>query len=98
MFENISVVWVIDAFLRAVEPQGSLTFHRHVMSDSQFPDWSELDTRLCSLEVRSDGMIEDDGIGMLQMDFANKYIGGGVLNHVSHPYQNLPEDGRLRGM
>jgi hypothetical protein len=29
--------------------------------------------------VRSKGMIEDEGEGMLQVDFANKFVGGGVL-------------------
>lgn len=28
----------------------------------------------------SDGTIEDNGTGMLQVDFANKYVGGGVLD------------------
>ena len=30
--------------------------------------------------MRDTGTIEDDGIKMLQVDFANKYIGGGVLD------------------
>lgn len=33
------------------------------------------------LHVSAQGTIEDDGDGLLQVDFANKYIGGGVLNY-----------------
>lgn len=33
------------------------------------------------LHVSDDGTIEDDGEGLLQVDFANKYLGGGVLNY-----------------
>lgn len=31
------------------------------------------------VHVSSDGTIEDNGLGLLQVDFANKYVGGGVL-------------------
>lgn len=34
---------------------------------------------LTRLAVSSTATIEDDGYGMLQVDFANQYIGGGVL-------------------
>jgi hypothetical protein len=41
-------------------------------------------------QVHAEGTIEDNGVGMLQLDFANKYIGGGVLRHVQnesfHPF------------
>lgn len=33
------------------------------------------------LHVADDGTIEDDGEGLLQVDFANKFLGGGVLNY-----------------
>lgn len=29
--------------------------------------------------INSGGTIEDDGLGLLQVDFANKHVGGGVL-------------------
>ena len=35
-----------------------------------------VDTPLCMLEVKSNGMIEDEGKDMVQVDFANKMIGG----------------------
>ena len=34
-----------------------------------------------NLRVLSQGTIEDDGGGTLQVDFANAYVGGGVLSH-----------------
>ncbi|KAJ3285479.1 hypothetical protein HK104_009468 [Borealophlyctis nickersoniae] len=63
-------------------PTGCITFHRHTLPPSSFPDWAALDDMyLRGLEVRVNGTIEDDGVGMVQMDFANKMIGGGVLGH-----------------
>jgi len=58
-------------------PTGYVSFHRQVLSD--FPDWSEVPLALRDLRVETEGTIEDDGISMLQVDFANKMIGGGVL-------------------
>jgi len=34
---------------------------------------------LCPIELHPSGTIEDDGYGMLQIDFANRFLGGGVL-------------------
>ncbi|KAJ3057025.1 hypothetical protein HK097_001509 [Rhizophlyctis rosea] len=65
-------------------PTGHVTFHRQVVPNVELPDWKVLlDTPLCGMGVRSDGMIEDEGKDMVQVDFANKMIGGGVLGHVS---------------
>lgn len=66
--------------LNSVEPLGDLTFERQVMDD--FPEWSELPNLFNELHVFSTGTIEDDGKNMLQVDFANRYIGGGVLGNV----------------
>jgi len=46
-----------------------------------FPEWEESDIQLTALQVHPQGTIEDDGTEMLQVDFANKIIGGGVLGH-----------------
>ncbi|VDK27510.1 unnamed protein product [Gongylonema pulchrum] len=59
-------------------PTGLLTFRRQ--KDSM-PDWSSLQMLLSNLCVTSSGRIEDNGYGMLQVDFANSYIGGGVLGN-----------------
>lgn len=73
-------------------PTGSVSFHRQVrqwiginqlipqaLNEDEFPNWETCQHRLKDLLVRSDGTIEDDGIGMLQVDFSNSFIGGGVL-------------------
>lgn len=59
-----------------------MTFTRR--SRANFPDWSKCSEAFSEkslIQISSDGSIEDDGDGMLQVDFANKYIGGGVLGH-----------------
>ena len=58
-----------------------VTFARHVLKDA--PDWSKSKAKLTTAKVYSEGTIEDNGVGMLQMDFANCFIGGGVLNEGS---------------
>uniref|UniRef100_A0A914V8Z0 poly(ADP-ribose) glycohydrolase n=1 Tax=Plectus sambesii TaxID=2011161 RepID=A0A914V8Z0_9BILA len=60
-------------------PQGLLTFYRRCRD--VFPDWAGSQKLLPRLHIDAGGMIEEGGIGMLQVDFANKYIGGGVLGH-----------------
>ncbi len=62
-------------------PKGVISFKRQVIED--FPeDWDDSEKPLLGLDVRSNGTIEDNSDGLLQVDFANKLIGGGVLNHV----------------
>jgi poly(ADP-ribose) glycohydrolase len=59
-------------------PTGVLTFERRYINE--FPKWSESDLKISSIKwhTTSQGTIED-GHGMLQTDFANRYLGGGVL-------------------
>ncbi|KAL3982892.1 Poly (ADP-ribose) glycohydrolase (PARG) family protein [Acanthocheilonema viteae] len=59
-------------------PTGLLTIRRQ--NDSA-KEWSSMHLPLSKLYVSHTGTIEDDGHGMLQVDFANKYIGGGVLSN-----------------
>ncbi|CAB3361186.1 Hypothetical predicted protein [Cloeon dipterum] len=59
------------------EPNGVVTFHRREVQDS--PQWNESTKPIKRLHISRTGTIEDDGTYMLQMDFANKYLGGGVL-------------------
>jgi len=58
---------------------GLLTFTRQVVE--QFPNWADQAQTFddSSLRLSSAGTIEEDGLGMLQVDFANKFVGGGVL-------------------
>lgn len=64
-------------------PTGVITFQRRFIPDDHLPNWKNchetFDDTL--LHVSEEGTIEDDGEGLLQVDFANKYLGGGVLNY-----------------
>ncbi|KAJ4723942.1 Poly(ADP-ribose) glycohydrolase 1 [Melia azedarach] len=55
--------------------------HRHVyLSYPEADFWSKSVVPLCPLEVHSLGSIEDQSVDALEVDFANKYIGGGALH------------------
>lgn len=59
-----------------------MTFHRSSKSMASFPNWSKAQQTFSPsmlMHVTGDGTIEEGGYGMLQVDFANKYLGGGVL-------------------
>ncbi|VDO61656.1 unnamed protein product [Haemonchus placei] len=58
-------------------PNGCVSFRRESLNSEALPDWENEDTLV--LAVACDGSIEDSP-GCLQVDFANEYIGGGVLN------------------
>lgn len=64
-------------------PTGVVTFARRSVKDEELPKWNECQMTFTDsvLHISSRGTIEDDGNGLLQVDFANKYIGGGVLNY-----------------
>eukprot|EP00759_Apiculatamorpha_spiralis_P034920 PhF_6_TR36007/c0_g1_i1/m.52173/K07759/PARG; poly(ADP-ribose) glycohydrolase len=47
---------------------------------TDLPNWRECKAPLCELEVVEEGVIEE-AHGTLQLDFAHKLIGGGVLGH-----------------
>lgn len=49
-----------------------MTYSRRYLSDSELPLWLKSTNKLTNLYVSSAGTIEDDGNGMLQVDFANK--------------------------
>ena len=62
--------------------KGFLEFQRVVVPPQcliTVDDLLNCDRLLCPLIVCPDGKIEDSGSRVLQMDFANAYIGGGVL-------------------
>lgn len=64
-------------------PNGVVTFSRRSVSNVNLPNWNECQMNFADtlLHVSDEGTIEDDGKGLLQVDFANKYLGGGVLSH-----------------
>ncbi|XP_048089359.1 poly(ADP-ribose) glycohydrolase-like isoform X1 [Alosa alosa] len=57
-------------------PTGLVTFTRQCLN--RFPDWESSQQRLTRLHITCEGTIEDQGHGMLQVDFANRFVGGGV--------------------
>lgn len=62
-------------------PLGVITFSRRSLTEKDLPKWDECNAPLgiTPLHVSSSGTIEDQGQGLLQVDFANKFLGGGVL-------------------
>uniref|UniRef100_A0A1A7XBI0 poly(ADP-ribose) glycohydrolase n=2 Tax=Iconisemion striatum TaxID=60296 RepID=A0A1A7XBI0_9TELE len=58
-------------------PTGLVTFSRRKLEKP--PNWKSSKTLLTKLHITCEGTIEDDGYGMLQVDFANKFVGGGVI-------------------
>lgn len=70
-------------FRRVIQnmPTGVVTFTRRCMQDKQRIRWEkwEGDFTTTKLHVTASGTIEDQGRGLLQVDFANKFLGGGVL-------------------
>ncbi|KAL7372068.1 hypothetical protein ABVT39_009539 [Epinephelus coioides] len=60
------------------KPTGLVTFTRRSLEDPL--NWKSSKTKLTKLHITCEGTIEDDGYGMLQVDFANRYVGGGVTS------------------
>ncbi|KAM8924578.1 poly(ADP-ribose) glycohydrolase [Pelodytes ibericus] len=57
-------------------PTGLVTFTRQCLKN--FPQWDRSSKKLTKIHVTCKGTIEGNGHGMLQVDFANRYVGGGV--------------------
>ncbi|XP_058478004.1 poly(ADP-ribose) glycohydrolase [Solea solea] len=57
-------------------PTGLVTFTRKGLDKPL--NWKSSETLLTRLHITCEGTIEDDGYGMLQVDFANQFVGGGV--------------------
>lgn len=60
-------------------PLGTVTYHRQVLQ--QRPNWDKSEEKLTKLHATAVRTIEDVGVGMLQVDFANRFMGGGVLGN-----------------
>ncbi|XP_004074659.2 poly(ADP-ribose) glycohydrolase isoform X2 [Oryzias latipes] len=59
---------------------GLVTFERRCLRDEDKPCWESCREPLRKLHVTSEGNIEDQGADLLQVDFAAKVVGGGVLD------------------
>ena len=57
-----------------IAPVGVVTFTRRAVPESDLPEWDDCQKTFADsmLYVSDDGTIEDDGSGLLQVDFANK--------------------------
>lgn len=57
-----------------VAPTGVITFERKHVYKSDIPRWDQIENSLgkTKIHITAKGTIEDDGLGMLQVDFANK--------------------------
>ncbi|GAB1869593.1 WD repeat and FYVE domain-containing protein 3 [Camponotus japonicus] len=63
----------------AKAPEGVITIERRYIPRENCPKWNLQNQKLSPLHITSKGTIENEGAGLLQVDFANKYVGGGVL-------------------
>lgn len=72
---------ILHYFKKVTEqlPRGTISFKRQVLRPDETPKWHSCSSSLCQLRVSSDGTIENDAPGFLQVDFANEFVGGGVL-------------------
>ncbi|KAL3051614.1 hypothetical protein OYC64_001786 [Pagothenia borchgrevinki] len=59
-------------------PTGLVTFTRKSLDRPL--NWKSSEAPLTNLHITCEGTIEDDGYGMLQVDFANQFVGGGVTS------------------
>ncbi|ORY77077.1 poly glycohydrolase [Neocallimastix californiae] len=55
-----------------------ITFQRVSLDEQSIPDWENTSVKLCNIIIDKEKFIEDCE-NMIQVDFANSYIGDGVL-------------------
>ncbi|XP_054812979.1 poly(ADP-ribose) glycohydrolase 1-like isoform X2 [Prosopis cineraria] len=84
-------IWCIIHYLKRISsdmPKGIVSFERKVLPfdghhlQVSYPDanfWSASVIPLCRFETHSSGRIEDQSGAAVEVDFANKYLGGGAL-------------------
>lgn len=60
-------------------PKGLVTFERRCLRSFDMPNWISCKETMPKFHVTSEGTIEKEGVGMLQVDFACDLVGGGVL-------------------
>ncbi|CAF0958413.1 unnamed protein product [Adineta steineri] len=71
---------ILNYFRRVTEkmPNGVITFQRYMLPSRSYPSWRDSSIDLGDLHLTTSKKIEEVQ-NTLQADFANKYIGGGVL-------------------
>ncbi|KAL3642186.1 hypothetical protein CASFOL_013001 [Castilleja foliolosa] len=60
-------------------PSGNVSFERKVLPFTNADFWSNSTNLLCKFEIHSSGVIEDQSTELLEVDFADRYLGGLVL-------------------
>lgn len=55
-------------------PEGVVTYTRRHINPNALPIWSSIDKMLPKLHISSEGTIEDEGSGLIEIDFANKLV------------------------
>ncbi|XP_067669039.1 serine-rich adhesin for platelets-like [Haliotis asinina] len=84
--QNAKMRCILNYFERVTEPgvalSGSITYARQVIDTEMLltmEDVMSSDAELCSMFIHTDGFIEDMGSEAIEVDFANRSIGGGAL-------------------
>ncbi|XP_071086187.1 serine-rich adhesin for platelets-like [Haliotis cracherodii] len=84
--QNAKMRCILNYFERVTEPgialTGNVTYARQVIDTEMLlttEDVTSSDAELCSMFIHTDGFIEDLGSEAIEVDFANRSIGGGVL-------------------
>ncbi|KAK4256152.1 hypothetical protein QN277_009057 [Acacia crassicarpa] len=84
-------IWCIIHYFKRISsdmPKGIVSFERKVLPfdgnhlQVSYPDanfWSTSVIPLCRFEIHCSGVIEDQSGRAVEVDFANKYLGGGAL-------------------
>ncbi|CAK1601349.1 unnamed protein product [Parnassius mnemosyne] len=63
-------------------PVGVVTFTRRSVPPRSLPQWAESTRPIATLPLHVDSYNTiEEADGLIQLDFANKYLGGGVLGH-----------------
>uniref|UniRef100_A0A914LEV2 poly(ADP-ribose) glycohydrolase n=1 Tax=Meloidogyne incognita TaxID=6306 RepID=A0A914LEV2_MELIC len=62
-------------------PNGTVSIIRQKLNCELEPKWDEIELNLVNLNALPNGRIENEGEKMTQVDFANEFIGGGVLGY-----------------
>lgn len=79
VMEKIKCIFHYFRRVTTKAPEGVVTIQRRYIPKPDCPKWNERVEKLPLLHITSKGTIESEGAGLLQVDFANKYVGGGVL-------------------
>ncbi|KAL0880605.1 hypothetical protein ABMA27_001835 [Loxostege sticticalis] len=62
-------------------PAGVVTYSRRSVAPDSFPKWHASERHISALPLHVDSKTTiEDAQGLIQVDFANKFLGGGVLN------------------